>query len=123
MSWTLTRTELLTGETLSREEFPDLDALIAAARARGVPLTDEHVAAIAAHPDTQFDRTELVLDGAGVAAYSAGVRYDLRPTVNVPPPAPRRETIRCQHCGTVGVKGGYPFSTLPPSARCCDDCA
>lgn len=35
---------------------------------------------------------------------------------------PGREYLRCRRCGETGYAGAYPFSTMPASARLCDDC-
>ena len=39
------------------------------------------------------------------------------------PAKPERKLLRCRECGQSGYGGDYPFSTLPDSARLCDDCA
>lgn len=79
--WTLTRIDRLTGRTLSQRQFESVDAMVAELRRAGIPLTDEHAAEIAAHPDTQFDRVEFVNDVEAV--YSARIQYDMRPTASI----------------------------------------
>ena len=119
-AWTVTRIELgLSSREISREEFADLSAAVASIVQRGVPLSSQHEAEIAAHPDTQFDVSEMLrpTEVGMNAAYLARVRYDLRPTESDLPPRP---VLRCK-CGMTGHAGAYPFSTLPESGRC-DDC-
>lgn len=118
-TWTLTRIDRANSMELERQEFPGLAELVTALRERDIPLTDEHMTEIERHPDTQFERMEMVFDG--LSGFSACVQYDLRPTANLSPPRPPREYLRCRSCGTTGHAGGYPFSTLPGSGQC-DDC-
>lgn len=119
--WTLTRIDRLTGRTLSQRKFKSIKEMMAELRRAGIPLTDEHAAEIVAHPDTQFDRVELVNDVD--AAYYARVQYDMRPTASTEQttPPPRHETMACRRCRAVGYRGANPFSTAPDTGYC-DDC-
>lgn len=117
--WTLTRIDRATGAELSRQDFAGVDEMVQSLRERGIALTDAHAVEIQQHPDTQFDRIEMVNDGQ--SAYSAKVQYDLRPSDTLPPSPAPRPMLTCRTCRVVGVAGAYPFSTLPDAGQC-DDC-
>ena len=63
------------GGVLTDDTLHDWEQAFTLLRSYGVPITQEHEAEFRAHPETQFQRWEMV--NAGVVIYLCNVNYDV----------------------------------------------